>query len=492
MSGWFLVAAIPNQYEASAKIYVDTDSFLEPLLRGITIDAMDVGEMMALVATKLLSVPVLERVALDAELVDASDEQQLMQTVQKLREKVNVEAEQLTRAVWPPRPPNFYTLGARDADPERAYAIVLALLDAFVEDAIGSTKQDTGAATRFLQDQIRGYEQRLLESERRLTEFRQSNMDNLPERGQSYFTRLQTVRDSLAATELQLREEEFRRRSLESQLTGIQPLQRSVTSEGTVVLSPLEQRIQNIQERLDELLLQYTPNHPEVVSLENTLERLQEQLAKDGGFSVDSASAANPMYQELRIQLGQVETNIAAITVRRDEYLQRIALLEEQVEVLPQIEAELAALTRDYEITHTNYNELLDRLESAELTSDANQTGQNVSFRIVEPPRLPTSPFFPNRLLLCAVVAVLAFGSGLGVTLLISQLKPAFMTVPQLVSTLGIPVLGSVGYSGDSVRTVWRRDLPFFLLVSLLAVVWLFVSGLFLTGFQINVLALIG
>lgn len=482
---WTVVAAIPDQYEATAKVYVDTESFLEPLLVGITVDSMDVGEKMALVATRLLSGPVLERVAREVEPGLDAPGTSMSPYIMELRTKVNIQAEQLSRAAWPPRPPNFYTLGARDGDPRKALLIVQALLDAFVEDAIGSTKQDTGAAKEFLRRQIAEHEAKLVEIEQRLTAFRQTNMDSLPERGQSYFARLQSDRELLNQAELSLREERFRLQSIRSQLEGVNPIQRSVSATGEIVLSPLEQRLQAQQSRLDELLLLYTENHPEVVSLRSSIEQLEERLAAPTDTSNQLGAVSNPMYQELRLQLSQTEANIAALGVRRDEYLRRISDLQSQVETLPRIEAELAALTRDYEITETNYNELLGRLESAQLRSEANQTGQNVNFRIVEPPVLPSVPFFPNRLMFSALATLAAIAAGLGAAFLISQLKPVVTSANQLNSVFGWPVIGTISTSGTIDRGIFRGEILFFTVVFLLLGAYIGVAFLFLNDFRL-------
>lgn len=484
--GWTVVAAIPNQYEATAKVYVDTESFLEPLLEGITVDSMDVGEKMALVATRLLSGPVLERVAREVEVSELTDGLSLTSYVMELRTKVNIHAEQLSRTAWPPRPPNLYTLGARDGDPQRALLIVSALLDAFVEDAIGSTKQDTGAAEEFLRRQIDDHEAKLVEIEQQLTEFRQANMDSLPERGQSYFSRLQSERDLLSTAELSLEEERYRLHSIRSQLEGVSPVQRSFSASGEVVLSPLEQRLQAQRSRLDELLLLYTDSHPEVVRLNNSIAQLEESLAAESKETNQIGSSSNPMYQELRLQLGQVEANIAALEVRRNEYLRRITDLQSQVETLPQIEAELAALTRDYEITETNYNKLLDRFESAQLRSEANQTGQNVNFRIVEPPVLPSKPFFPNRLMFSALATVAAISAGIGTAFLISQIRPVFTSPAQLTSMYSWPVIGSISMSGAADRSIFRGEYLFFASVALLLGAYAGVAFLFIQNIQFS------
>src|SRR5579872_7351939 len=60
ISGWFAVAAIPNQYEASARVYVDSDAVLTPLLRGLALDNTPTSQLELLQHT-VLSRPNLEK-----------------------------------------------------------------------------------------------------------------------------------------------------------------------------------------------------------------------------------------------------------------------------------------------------------------------------------------------------------------------------------------------------------------------------------------------
>ena len=60
--GWFLVATIPDEFEAQTQVYVDTESLLKPLLQGIAVNR-DVMSQVAMMQAVMLSRPNLEKVA---------------------------------------------------------------------------------------------------------------------------------------------------------------------------------------------------------------------------------------------------------------------------------------------------------------------------------------------------------------------------------------------------------------------------------------------
>ena len=130
--------------------------------------------------------------------------------------------------------------------------------------------------------------------------------------------------------------------------------------------------------------------------------------------------------------------------VRHDEYQKRVNTLQQQIEVLPKVEAELKALNRDYEINKQNYDELIKRRQAAQIADQAEQTGEKVKLKVIEPPRVPVNPFSPNRFLFSTAVFFLAVGAGVGLAFLLSQIKPAYYSQRMLKEQLGLPVLGSV------------------------------------------------
>ena len=447
--GWVVVSKIPDQYESTAQVYVDTDTILRPLLKGLSVDSLNPNERFGLMAKELLSRPNLEHIVREVDLdIQAVTEEQKEKLIQSLGESINISASQAQKSGGHRSQPNLYKLSAQNKDPETAYRIVQALLDTFVEGSLSGKRAENVAAQKFLEAEIKKYESRLVAAETRLREFRRKNIKLLPEQGSSYYQRLQAAQTSLESVELELNEQKHRRDELLRQLKNTSQMQRAVIDNGATVLSPIDQRIVAIQKRLDNLLLTYTDEHPDVSEAKRILKELKATRQKELNTTKNDTAenTQNPLYQQVHLALGEVEANIAAIEVREKEYKKRVKILQRQIKTLPQIEAELQALNRDYDINRKNYDSLVSRREAAKMGASAEQTGQQVKIKIIEPPRIPAIPSAPNRLLLSTVVFLAAFGAGVGAAFLWSQVKQVFYNQSSVREVLGLPVLGTVSF----------------------------------------------
>jgi len=123
------------------------------------------------------------------------------------------------------------------------------------------------------------------------------------------------------------------------------------------------------------------------------------------------------------------------------------------------VEAEYERLNRDYSVTHTQYQALVDRLSRAQLSDKADATGV-VRFEVVDPPTVDPQPVFPNRTKLIFQVLAAGLAIGLGVAYLMHQLRPVFTSPRQLTDATQLPVLGSVSMTWvERHREAGRRAL---------------------------------
>jgi len=168
------------------------------------------------------------------------------------------------------------------------------------------------------------------------------------------------------------------------------------------------------------------------------------------------------------VLLSEAEANISSLRARTTAYKKKMAQLKKLVDVVPKVEAEMKRLNRDYEVHKENYNELVTRREQAKMTEDADTGNKQVKFRIIEPPRVPTKPFFPNRPLFDAAVLLLALGIGYGLGLLLSMAKPVFYNTKDLREFTGLPVLGSVmKFDTHKVLVKRKRNVYLFLIANI-------------------------
>jgi len=446
ITGWAYVVTIPDKYEASAKILVDTDSILKPLLKGLAVET-DLQSRLDMMIRTLLSRPNLEKLARATDMDISIDSPEGKEGLfASLRSQIDISSAGGSRK-RAANSENLYTITYLHKQPEKAKEVVQALLTIFIETTLGGSRQDSDVAQKFLGRQLKDYEGKLVEAEKRLMEFKRRNVGMIPGQGKDYFSYLQQTQSEYEQAEFELRQAQNKYNELNRQLGEM--VSAASKPGSTSIPTATDSRIEALEKQLDNLLLKYTDEHPDVTEIKQAIVGLKGQKKLElesiaAGSSSNAVLDSNPVYQELRVALGQVLTEVATAKVRVKEFARRIKNLKERVEILPKIEAELVSLNRDYEINKVQYDTLLSRRESAKISQDAETAGDQVKFQIIEPPHVPSTPSSPNRPLFNAAVLVIALGGGLGLVFLFSQFYPVVHDQKTLRELTGYPVFGSI------------------------------------------------
>jgi hypothetical protein len=168
------------------------------------------------------------------------------------------------------------------------------------------------------------------------------------------------------------------------------------------------------------------------------------------------------------------------LKVELSEQKRIVENLKGLVDSIPEVEAKLAELNRDYDVTHKRYLELVDRRESARLSDMADQSSSEMTIRVIEAPVVPVLPSSPKRKLLLFAVLIFAFGAGLGWCVLRYLITPTVTNSRQLRQEFEIPVFGTVSNTLTRAHLV-KRSIQLtsflsviFLLVVLFGVVFIF------------------
>ena len=485
--GWAVVARLPDQYEASARVYVDTESVLAPMLKGLAIQTDSAERRVLLMTRTLLSQPNMEKLLRMTDLdLQAKTPEQQEALIEDLRKKITLSVAGRE---------NLYTLNYPHRSPEMAKLVVKSLLTIFMESNLGEVRKEQDSASQFVEQQIQDYERRMAEAEERLTRFKQENLGFLPGEGGGYYDNLRQMKDKLASAELELKVEQDRVEVLRKQLSGetpsfgIAPTPMEVTAN----TQDIDRRIELNQGKLDDLLLRFTERHPDVVSLRRTINDLKSDRkamlakAQQGGSDPQSPGYdvnANPVFQQMRIALSHAEAEIGAKQAVVTEYRERIKGLEGAVDRVLKVETEQAQLNRDYQILKKNHGELVGRLEAARLARKADTRSETVRFRVIDPPRVPAKPSAPNRLLLSSGVLLAGLLLGAAVAFLFGQLRPTFDERKLLNEVTGLPVLGSVDmvWTASQLRARQLRNLSFLVSIFGLVAVYGLVMAVYLMG----------
>ena len=470
--GWGAITFIPNDYESSARLYVDADAVLTPLLLGIEADSAPASQLELLQRT-LLSRPNLEKVIsktdLDLTVSNPSDRERL---ISRLSNEIRVV----------PQTRNLFTITYRDHSPKLAHDVVQSLLTIFVESATGGNRTDMENAKRFLEHQISSYEQQLRAAEKRRADFRIKYIDIFPGDINPSTFGVEQARSQVKALQGQLQDATSKRDALQKEVAQTPTL--LVVENSPAAIANVQSRVAQAEDALRELLLRDTDQHPDVIAqkkliaqLRSSPEKANQAVTPATGPGDVKRSVPNPIYDSLKVRLVDSDSQVTSLQRQLDEATSVKDRLEKFQREQPGLLAEFQNMDRDYGVLRKNYEELLARLQSANIAQAADTQADKVKLQIVDPPEIPRIAVAPNRVLLLSGVLFAGMAAGGVIVLLLSQMDRCFNTVDDL-RDLGLPVLG--GISIVRTRSIVRRLMVFMRFAGAVGVLVMIYGGLVL------------
>ena len=370
------------------------------------------------------------------------------------RERAAEQIKQRTRVSSPG--PNLIEISYTDKEPERAFRVAQRFAELFMEESLAAKERESREAYEFIDSQVREYHAKLTDAEDRLKEFRAGNQDAGPGSDTDVRTRIAGLRTSIEQARTELSELRMRESSLQGQLSGEAEVSGARTRSGEMQI-----RLAELQGQLDRLRLEYTDEYPDVVRLRHQIDDLQDAIvearaSERNGERDEAAAMRNPLYQELRSDLARARSDAAGLAAR---ITVNEALLKQELERGRRVadsEADLAELTRDYEVNRDIYQDLLRRRENARVSMNLDAEKRGLTFRVQEPAALPLQPSGLRLMHFALAGLVLGVFAPLGLLGLYLFYDPRPRSAAALANQQPLPVLVSI----PEFRTVAdrRRD----------------------------------
>lgn len=380
LAGLFL---LPRKYIVTTSVLAQESDIIQPLLenRAVSTRAVDRAGLARQVVfgRKVMS----RLLAIGGWLDDKPSAVQQDRLMEQLRDRTRIVSAR----------ENLVQITYFDSDPERAYKVGAAMADLLIEESLASKERESREAYEFIDNQVKDYHHKLTEAETNLQAYRSDNADAQPGSIADVNARITALRTQVEQNRMSTMELHSREQTLAAQLSG----ESAVTAVQTRETLYRTQLIE-LQNQLDDLLLRYTEKHPDVVRVRHQMADLQaameaeQRRGNQPGAQDASTVRANPMYQQLRQQLAQVRSDIAAAQSRMGASQ---SLLDEELGRSRRIaasESTLAELTRDYEVNRDIYQDLLRRRENARVSMELDRERRGLTMRIQDPAQMPVRP----------------------------------------------------------------------------------------------------
>jgi polysaccharide biosynthesis transport protein len=321
-------------------------------------------------------------------------------------------------------------------DPHLAQAVTSELTNLFINENVEESTNQAKDNTKFLEGQLETARKALSEQEEKVREFKAQHVGEMPGQLASNLQILSGLQSQLQNEEDSLNTARQQHVYLQSMVDQYRTMQgSSKTSDGTttVGLPALDQELDKLKAQLADLSSHYTDRHPDVRNLKEQIaktEKMRDQLVAsmkakdaashteaqtDGGDTASNSASGDPTPASLlapiqgqlksnQVEIANRERSIAALKVKMDEYQGR--LNQEPIR-----EQQLADLTRGYDQSKANYDDLLKKKNDSAMATSMVVQQRGERFQMIDPPSFPQKPDFPNRLKFCGI------GLGIGLAL---------------------------------------------------------------------------
>jgi polysaccharide chain length determinant protein (PEP-CTERM system associated) len=347
-------------------------------------------------------------------------------------------------------------------DPVLAQKVTSELTQLFIDENNKVRQEQSQDTTHFIEQQLQDAGVALADQEAKLKQFQAAHEGALPSQQASNLQilgglqgQLQNQQDALNTA----RQQRVYYQTLIEQYKNLHASGRSVEGAAPTEVTALDQQLAALRSQLTDLSSRYTDSYPDVVKVKaqiaKTLKQKEDLLASPRTASrLGNDTESGPLLQlHSQLQANQVEITsrergIAGLEARINEYQGRL-------NSEPATEQQLLEVSRGYEQSKANYDDLLKKKNQSVMATSMEQLQQGERFTILDPPSLPVKPDFPNRLKFCGLGIVVGLGLGCMVVLLIEFVDDRMHGEKELKELLPVKVMAEIPeieHPGDKER----------------------------------------
>ncbi|MBI2221557.1 MAG: hypothetical protein HYU53_10155 [Acidobacteria bacterium] len=353
----------------------------------------------------------------------------------------------------------------------------------FIEENLRDREILAEGTNQFLESQLEEARRRLVTHEEKLEEYRRRYAGELPTQQQGNLQAIQHAQVQLQNLAEAAARDRDRRLVIQREIADVASqtiVQASARrgrdgegdeSDGGPIATPAEQ-LEAARRTMTSLQARLTAEHPDVVrqarrvrELEAAVEREAARAPLGDGTPARALTPAEAVQRnraaELRAEADSLQRELERKAAEELRLRRLIELHQRRVDASPTREAELVALTRDYDTLQNLYTSLLSKNEEAKISANLERRQIGEQFRLLDAARLPERPASPNRPLLNVLGALVGIGLGLGIGILLEYRDNSIRNEDDVLRVLGLPVVAVVPtmWTAREKRRLRRRRL---------------------------------
>lgn len=452
-----LASVLPKKYTSQTLILVQQPAVPTDIVRPVVTE--DLNHRLASMQEQILSrtrlEPIIEKLGLypkDRERVHIED------LVERLRTSITITPLASMPGTQSQSLPGFY-VNVSFGNPHLGQQICTEITSMFMEQNARTLNDQVKRTTSFLGQQLAEAKAKLDAQDGKLAQFKMKYLNSLPEDEQRNLSLLMGMNSQLEANTQSLsraqQDKAFDESVFNQQQANLE------ASQGMPGRNPetLEQQLSVMQDQLTVLQTRYTPEHPDIIKLKNSIELMKKRLAQapptipSGSESAQTPRSEPPQIQQLRAKLRQDDLSIAELTRKQTQIQTQIGVYQARVQASPVVEQQLKEMTRNYQSALEFYNELLKKNNNSVMAEDLQHQQEGEQFRVLDPPSLPDKPSFPKKPTFLGGGLGAGFTLGVGILALIAISDRSIYTERDVELCLKVPVLGLIPNLGVGTST---------------------------------------
>lgn len=352
-------------------------------------------------------------------------------------------------------------------DPYVAQAVAALLAAKLQEDNAKRREGLIETTAEFLSAELNRMKAELEAKEQAISDFKKEHIGELPAQMEANLRTLDRLQTDLTTSRESLNKGGERLTALEKAIrefsdlgsTDLVPVEKSGRTREPRPPDPRGVRVEELKQKLNELLGVYKENYPDVVHLRREIHQLESELRLSNSHQsgVDETASGqvesegrvvrkpiDPFLRELMKERNELKSELAFLKEKQANTVRQIKELEAHVQRMPAAEQSLAILVRDYENLQKGYQSLLDKRTNARILENYESRQFGEQYRVIEPANFPSGEEPPTLIHFLLGGLVLGCAISLGGAIGVELLKPGCRRPEEVESYLGLSVIASI------------------------------------------------